>query len=436
MGITENYQYNFLLSQIIYKKINLTKTIVKKSYNYLQSEYLKDRVSFTKNNVNRIIMILNTLKRLKFKKYKSFLLDYIMHQYRGDIEIINLNKKIIVAKNLSKIGKTYSLPCDPFKDYGICSIIKNGKFHYIRYSPNYRFFIESDFKINKPDKKQVTDKILQLMKTFPGIIIYYNHKKITGSIRTNSFYVFDKIKYLNIFFGYGIKYSTVKKMSNTINREVLKYLKPLLFKFITLSVIVIIIFYLIFFTIFKKQFKIIDLAIRDYEKRALIDKLTGLYNREGFEEEIKNRNCKYFILLDLDNFKYINDSLGHQAGDRILREFAWLLKKYFKNDILGRWGGDEFLICTDKEKDRIIETFEILNNEIYNIQKKIDKNLKKRLSVSAGICSRTDLNPQKRFINADLALYKIKKKNKGNILFYEDIDYIKMEKTDLDAKNK
>jgi diguanylate cyclase (GGDEF)-like protein len=434
MGITENYQYNFLLNNTVYKKIELTKTIAKNSYNYLKNESLQDRITLTKNNVNKIVKILDTLKRLKFKNYKAFLLDYIIHQYNGDIAIVSLNKKVIMSKNLAKIGTNYNLPCNPFKNYGECSVIINNKFHYVKYSPNYRFFIECDFKINSSYKPKITSKIIQLLKTIPDIIIFYNRKQLTGTMSPDSFYIFDEIKTLNIFFGYGVKYNTIEKMSNTINEEVLAHLKPLILNFIFLGIGGIILFYAVLFTLFKKQFRIIEIAIRDYEKKALMDKLTNTLNRNGFEKAMQKCNYKYFILLDLDNFKYINDNFGHEAGDAVLKEFAWLLKKYFKNDIIGRWGGDEFLICTNKEKEQITEIFDLINKELTEIQKQIDSKMEKRLSISAGICDRADLDMQKRFTNADLALYKVKKTQKGRVLFYNDINYIKMEKEDLQGK--
>lgn len=55
----------------------------------------------------------------------------------------------------------------------------------------------------------------------------------------------------------------------------------------------------------------------------------------------------------MDNFKYINDTFGHERGDEILIKFSKLLKKYFEDDIICRWGGDEFIVLTDKNKENI-----------------------------------------------------------------------------------
>lgn len=86
---------------------------------------------------------------------------------------------------------------------------------------------------------------------------------------------------------------------------------------------------------------------------ALTDELTGLYNRRGFrllaEQELRHsrRLGEEVVLLsiDIDLFKQINDTFGHQEGDRILKTVATVLKHSFRStDIIGRWGGDEFLV--------------------------------------------------------------------------------------------
>jgi diguanylate cyclase (GGDEF)-like protein/PAS domain S-box-containing protein len=88
---------------------------------------------------------------------------------------------------------------------------------------------------------------------------------------------------------------------------------------------------------------------------AITDNLTKLYNRAHLESVLKlkiaqaNRYNKYMcvVLLDIDFFKNINDNYGHQSGDLVLKEISSLLQNNIrKSDILGRWGGEEFLIIT------------------------------------------------------------------------------------------
>lgn len=89
------------------------------------------------------------------------------------------------------------------------------------------------------------------------------------------------------------------------------------------------------------------------KEAAVTDSLTGVYNRKGLDDFLGmeiSRAKRYkkpisFVLTDVDDFKSINDSMGHQAGDYILREVAFILKNSFRQpDIISRFGGDEFSI--------------------------------------------------------------------------------------------
>lgn len=81
---------------------------------------------------------------------------------------------------------------------------------------------------------------------------------------------------------------------------------------------------------------------------AYTDALTGLANRRGFEQAVEQLapGATYaLVLADLDHFKRVNDTLGHEAGDRVLRVFAdTLLKCVRQADHVARWGGEEFAI--------------------------------------------------------------------------------------------
>ena len=90
---------------------------------------------------------------------------------------------------------------------------------------------------------------------------------------------------------------------------------------------------------------------RELLKASQMDALTGLYNKKVTEERINEvlleqpEAMHAFLILDLDRFKEVNDGYGHAAGDAVLREFAGLLRNYFReNDVIGRIGGDEFVV--------------------------------------------------------------------------------------------
>jgi diguanylate cyclase (GGDEF)-like protein len=102
---------------------------------------------------------------------------------------------------------------------------------------------------------------------------------------------------------------------------------------------------------------ITNLTITGYQKKlekmATTDKLTGTFNRQGFDilldqtlkESPRKRTALSLILLDVDRFKRINDTLGHSGGDNVLRHIVQTTRQNIRNeDVLSRWGGEEFLI--------------------------------------------------------------------------------------------
>ena len=108
---------------------------------------------------------------------------------------------------------------------------------------------------------------------------------------------------------------------------------------------------------------------KQLEYQAKYDALTGLLNRHAFEDEFQahynnltETNCFSLSILDLDHFKIINDTCGHQSGDIVLSDIARLLESCLrKNDVLARIGGDEFTIiindCNAQHTEKILDQF-------------------------------------------------------------------------------
>jgi len=171
--------------------------------------------------------------------------------------------------------------------------------------------------------------------------------------------------------------------------------------------------------------------------QAFYDSLTGLLNRTALSEQLKmfmnkiNRSQEYGALLfiDLDNFKYINDSLGHNVGDAVLQTFALKMKNLLrKEDLVSRLGGDEFVILisqTALKKSHINEIALRVSNKIHQEMRKpiqIEDN-KLHITLSLGIKvlepNETDITTILK--HADIAMYQSKNSGKNKTSFYDNL---------------
>ncbi|CAM3496689.1 Cyclic di-GMP phosphodiesterase Gmr [Vibrio aerogenes CECT 7868] len=156
---------------------------------------------------------------------------------------------------------------------------------------------------------------------------------------------------------------------------------------------------------------------------AHIDQLTGLYNRSGFAKRldmlIADKRPLVMLYLDIDNFKNINDSLGHHIGDKVIREVAFRLKRLLPPDaILGHLGADEFgLILPEPDKSR---TAEMLSERIISlINQPFDLNyFSKRLACSIGSVNYPGDGCDARILlqNADTAMYEAKARGRNRMI--------------------
>ena len=157
------------------------------------------------------------------------------------------------------------------------------------------------------------------------------------------------------------------------------------------------------------------------------DFLTGLYNRRWFERELAReveRAARYgtpgaVLLIDLDHFKDINDSLGHRAGDDLLKGVAGLLKRRARQaDVLARLGGDEFALLLPQTS---LDDAEIVADEIV-------KTLSRRMAVGAhqsmvvtasvGVAISEGLTDTELLAYADLAMYEAKAAGRNRFAVY------------------
>lgn len=170
-------------------------------------------------------------------------------------------------------------------------------------------------------------------------------------------------------------------------------------------------------------------AERELAELARRDALTGFANRKGFDEELSrafqslrcNGGNVSVLMLDLDGFKAVNDSLGHPAGDAVLREVADRVRRLSRRtDYLTRFGGDEFaIVVTDRHDQESLSGY--ARRLVAGISEPFDLSGKiVRIGVSIGISTTTPLGPREPaelLAAADAALYKVKNGSKNGIDF-------------------
>jgi two-component system, cell cycle response regulator len=168
---------------------------------------------------------------------------------------------------------------------------------------------------------------------------------------------------------------------------------------------------------------------RELEQLSISDGLTGLFNHrhlheilaDEYERSRRTEKPMSVVMLDLDRFKEVNDTYGHQAGDRVLEELAAILRECAREiDKLGRYGGEEFMAIlpdSDPEAGAVFaeRVRELVENQQFDIQ--ADEPL--RMTISAGVASYPAHgadSPRRLVHQADLALYSAKHSGRNQVI--------------------
>jgi diguanylate cyclase (GGDEF)-like protein len=204
--------------------------------------------------------------------------------------------------------------------------------------------------------------------------------------------------------------------------------------------LIVTVFVVVYLGLASRNSRQIELANRRVLELAQIDTLTGLPNRGVFIEHLEaaadarkrlRGGTFSIVMLDLDRFKNVNDSLGHAAGDALLREVADRLRSALRGtDVLARFGGDEFAIiqadCADQRMGsinlatricrRIAEPFLLPGHQV-------------EVGTSIGIAMAPDhgSDPQELLKKADLALYRSKSAGRNCFTLYDDAMSVELE---------
>lgn len=163
--------------------------------------------------------------------------------------------------------------------------------------------------------------------------------------------------------------------------------------------------------------------------KAQRDSLTNLYNKavtkELIDEFLSSEDGKgihALFLIDIDNFKAINDNLGHSFGDIVISTMADKLSQFFRtSDVVGRIGGDEFLIFMKNVADRsvISQKAEEICITFHDLLKSISGKVEMSLSVGICILPEDGASFDEIYDKADIALYVSKNKGKNTFTFYD-----------------
>lgn len=177
-------------------------------------------------------------------------------------------------------------------------------------------------------------------------------------------------------------------------------------------------------TLVESTHKLFTLTkVTTLSRKTELDGLTGAYRKSYFNtqfEKVVNEAGKcVLIVIDLDNFKQVNDTYGHQVGDHILQEFATLVKcNIRKSDMFARWGGEEFLLLFEDSslKDAL--------DKVESVRRAIDEYSfyeTGHLTASFGIASLKENETASSLLcRADKALYEAKANGKNQVVLKKD----------------
>ena len=282
-------------------------------------------------------------------------------------------------------------------------------------------FVDDDQKIINSFKKQLGDKynIHFIMNPLNALDLIKKNKNFSVIIADLKMPGIDGVKFLE----------KVKKISPLTIRIILTgnaeldiaidaINKGYIFKFLTKPCLK------------QDLLNTINQAITNYKNamklqtESLTDPLTGLWNRRYINQELSRilksaERYKYLfsiLFIDINNFKEINDHYGHDKGDKVLSITANLLKKICREtDIIGRYGGDEFIILIEHNgRDKIHGLVNRIKEKL--LDKYIDKKHSINISIAVGIASYPkDAKDIKTLIKiADKEMYQDKKAEKNN----------------------
>lgn len=360
------------------------------------------------------------------KKVSQHLVNFNNHLHEEDndqeqhlseeFELLKKEFRLEKIKYFDKNGKTlYSTDTSE-----INTINKHEHFHnkVTKGKMHYDFFQD---EVSYLDTKKVSKDIAEIYipiiekDQFEGAIeIFYditehreNFFKIINKIENTYFII--SIIFLNLVF-ITIYYQSIGSLEKKKQEEKIKSLNKSLTKKV------------------KLRTQELEEKNKELTRLAHYDFLTGIYNRSCFfslaskylDTVRRHKLPLHIISLDLDNFKKVNDTYGHAAGDKVLIEFTKIVSSHMrKSDLFGRIGGEEFIICIQNNK---LDGVKILTEKIRSEfeAKKIEiNNNQVSATVSIGIAQMKSNDTLQELIEkSDKALYKAKEEGRNQTIVF------------------
>jgi two-component system cell cycle response regulator len=166
--------------------------------------------------------------------------------------------------------------------------------------------------------------------------------------------------------------------------------------------------------------------IEEMYRSSKIDALTNLMNRRAFEERMdeefsvtrRHGLVSCLAILDIDHFKTINDTRGHDAGDEVLREVAAIIQREVRTgDLVGRWGGEEFVVYVrQSDLEGAKKLLDRLRNTVHETSVKVEGGDDINVTFSAGVVSLHESNDWRKSLGkADEGLYQSKESGRNRV---------------------
>lgn len=393
------------------------------------------KVGFEVEECNKLAKIASKLSneereefnKLEFKNI-DILIDFLVQKLRNKEKELapTINREILTQKTVDRLASLIAVSLTPtFDNDDISNDLKKFSQEIVRnpeilnddsVQKDIEEFIE---KRVKNDKEIITDKtnkmttLLNKMNDFIDTTVsksdvsIVNLSNISNDLKSLEFDDIDKSSFVKFR-------DKIIKISDTLESEVVDLSSKL--KKEQEDV-----------TILKSRIKDLEENLKNAKLQCSVDFLTGVLTRREFDKRITSLEKMYYrygdgyiiVFLDLDDFKKINDTYGHDAGDFVLSTFASILKKRSHKDfIVSRYGGEEFLVALPKfDKTFAIEKMQEIKNLVDQNSFEYN-NIRMKVTFSAGIVDRKDFKDiDSMFKKADELLYKAKNSGKDRLEF-------------------